>query len=314
LINNSFEANTGWQFGKTKLPGGYTGTIAHSGLRSVRLGNNNLGAPNIPSYSSISQRVSLARPGYTTATLSFWYYPISDMEAGDTQESILLDANTGRTLKVLWRGVENNQQWIHKEINIGRYLGRNVIVYFNVFNDGGVGRAAMYVDDVSLTICGPATPSPTATPFSQNPTAAPSPTIVFATATSGPQLSPTEVTTTTTPEGALPPMAIASITPLPSPEPTPVELTAPEPPSSFLQTAIRSLWYILIFVILALILAVAFLTIRLLWGQTTNEEGETRVTHEINSDANPTQALTPSPPEHIKEDTSPPSSFSEEDP
>ena len=294
LINGGFESSDGWQFGQTKLRGSYTGVIVHSGLRSVHLGNSDASQPNIYSYSSISQRVSLARPGYTTATLSFWYYPLSDMEPGDTQEAILLDANTGRTLKLLWRGVENYRQWIHKEIDVTRYLGRNVIVYFNVFNDGGTGRAAMYLDDVSLTICGAITPTPVGTPTpSQN-----SSTGAFVTITPSSTPSGTPIAAIVTPE-AEETSSLPEFIEIPAPniQPTvsfPVISSTPEPPPTFLQTALHGLWYILIFVVIALIIAIAFLMIGLLWGQMeSNENNAKKAVYEVGSDSPPTQELSP---------------------
>jgi nitrogen fixation-related uncharacterized protein len=301
LVNGGFESNDGWRFGDTKLRGSYTGAIFHTGLRSVRLGNDDYSRNNVQSYSSISQRAYLPHSGYTTATISFWYYPISDMEPGDKQELILLDAHTGRTIKVLWRTNENSRQWLHKEkIDVTRYLGRGIIVYFNVFNDGGAGRAAMYVDDVSLKVCGPApTPIPVqpSTPQIIQPTAAPiqpiPPTASFATAT--PTALFISPAASTTPADAAPG----------SPTPVQVWPTAiPTPPpgqtenASFWQTALNALWYILIFLIVILIIVIAFLMIRLLWGQMSDQGDEDAevnapVVTEASPEAPETQELTP---------------------
>ncbi len=312
LINGGFETGGGWVFGGTKLRGHYTGVIAHPpGVRSVRLGNDDYSRPNVRSYSSISQSVSLPGSGYTTATLSFWYYPLSDMDPGDAQEAILLDARTGRTIKVLWRANENHRQWLHKEIDLTGYLGRDVVVYFNVFNDGGAGRAAMYVDDVSLTVCGPA-PTPTRVQTqppqtSQSTATPPSPTLSLATTT------PTAIFIS--PIASVTP---AAITPSPGTEalaiaPTPVQqqtipiATANEKVTpTFWQTALNVFWYILIFFIIILILIIAVLMLRLLWGRMSGEEedeetaGEISVTRPVSPDESPTESLssdtTPPPP------------------
>ena len=288
LINGGFETDNGWSFGDTKLRGNYTSSIAHSGVRSVRLGNDDYNRPNKRAYSSVSQATTLTwQGGSPTATLSFWYYPMSDMEPGDSQEVILLDGNTGRTIKVLWRGNENYRQWLYREIDVSKYLGRNVIVYFNAFNDGGAGRIAMYLDDVSLRICGQVYPSPTPLP---QPTQPPPPPMQLTPTTdashplptpfptSGPAGTPPPFITTTPAEGVAPPVAVEpTLTPLitvqPPLAPTPGSPgTAPEQPKTFWQMALSALWYLLIFLVIILIVVIAFLMIRLLWGQQSGEE------------------------------------------
>ncbi len=153
LVNGDFEAWGGWIFGQTTLQGSFAAAQAHSGLRSVVLGNPNPAAPNYISYSSVRQKVTLPRGIYKTASLTFWHYTLSDGETGDYQEAIILDGRTGRTLAVLWRVNRNDGTWRQERIDLTRYLGRTIVVYFNVYNNGGSGRAAMYLDDVSLTIC-----------------------------------------------------------------------------------------------------------------------------------------------------------------
>ena len=185
LVNGGFEAWGGWTFGQTTLQGSFAAAQAHSGLRSVVLGNPNPAAPNYISYSSVRQKVTLPRGVYKTASLEFWHYTQSDGETGDYQEAVILDGRTGRTLAVLWRVNRNDRTWRQERIDLTRYLGRTITVYFNVYNNGGSGRAAMYLDDVSLTICadgtvgwpGPPTfaPPPAETPAIVT-TATPTPT------------------------------------------------------------------------------------------------------------------------------------------
>jgi len=282
LINGSFETGEGWTFGKTKLRGRYVTYITPiDGVRVVRLGNDDYSRPNIRSYSSISQSVFLNPNGNTSATLSFWYYPLSDMEPGDNQEVILLDARTGRTIDVLWRANENYRQWIPLEINLSPYLGRNVTIYFNVFNNGGAGRAAMYVDAVSLKLCGPAPTAPPVQPL----TPTPLPTIIAQVQTIPPtpgqppaSSTPTPTALFVSPVGTATPAATtqpptptqALQQPLVPPAPAPT----PEPPRTFWQTALNALWYLLIGFIIILILVIAFLMIRLLWGQMSESEEE----------------------------------------
>lgn len=175
LVNTSFENKKGWIFGNTLLKGGYSGINPHSGLRSILLGNANANQPNYDSFSSVRQRVTLPKRGYKTAWLQFWHYTISDGEEDDYQEVILLDGKSGKTLDILWRVNRNDQEWYSESFDLTRYLGKSLIVYFNVRNQGGFGRAAMYIDDVSLVLCpgvqqnsGAQTAPPTPTPIPPN--------------------------------------------------------------------------------------------------------------------------------------------------
>ncbi len=169
LVNGGFEGRKGWIFGNTLLKGGYVGTRVHGGDRAVVLGNPNPAQPNYVSYSSVRQRVKLPSSGYKTAWLQFWHYTMSDGEPGDYQELVLMNGKTGKTIEILWRVQRNDQEWQPELFDLTRYLGRDLVVYFNVRNQGGQGRAAMYLDDVSLVLCpsssaaaasGPHTPTP----------------------------------------------------------------------------------------------------------------------------------------------------------
>ena len=234
LVNGGFESDAGWVFGDTKLRGSYTAAIPPpEGMRAVRLGNDDYSRPNIRSYSSISQQTSLNLPGKTSATLTFWYYPMSDSDPGDAQEAILLKAQNESTIKVLWRVNENNRQWLHKDIDLTPYLGRDVIVYFNVFNDGGSGRAAMYLDNVSLMVCGPATsapaPPPTITPIPSAPTPIPPAPTTPPGQAPGPAPTTPPSFITVTPTLSPPPAGVPPTSPSTAPE-----LVTPAPTSDFL--------------------------------------------------------------------------------
>ncbi len=220
LVNPGFEGRKGWIFGNTRLKGAYSGSQKHSGDRSILLGNANPAQPNYDSYSSARQRVTLPKKGYKTAWLQFWHYTISDGEPDDYQELVLLDGRTGKTLEILWRDRRNEQAWVPELFDLTRYLGRSIIVYFNVRNQGGLGRAAMYIDDVSLVLC----PGSGAQAPSGPPTPTPIPPDRMVTAKP-----------TFTPE---PPTPAPTDTPLPTPTPTaaaPVDIL-PAPPSVITET------------------------------------------------------------------------------
>ncbi len=154
LLNTGFEQWGYWTFGRTQVQGSFAAVQVHAGLRSALLGNDNPHAPNYVSYSSVRQRVTLPRKTIKTAVLTFWHYTASDGEAGDYQEAVILDAYSGRTLEILWRENRNDRAWHPETRDLTRYLGKSILIYFNVYNNGGSGRASMYIDDVTLTICG----------------------------------------------------------------------------------------------------------------------------------------------------------------
>lgn len=214
LVNVGFEGRKGWIFGNTLLKGGYTGTQVHSGDRAIVLGNPNPAQPNYVSYSSARQRVKLPRSGYKTAWLQFWHYTMSDGEEDDYQEVILMDGNTGRTLEILWRVRRNDREWHSELFDLTRYMGRNLIIYFNVRNQGGEGRAAMYIDDVSLVLCpGSGNNAPSGSP---TPTPIPPNRMVTATPTSTPvPPTPTSLLPTDTPIVIASPTFFAPIAELP---------------------------------------------------------------------------------------------------
>ena len=260
LLNGGFEAGDGWRFGNTKLRGYYTSRAAHSGLRSAQLGNDGARS-NILSYSSISQRVNLP-PGYTSATLEFWHWDNTDQEPGDYQELLLLDGRTGRTLDILWRSNAATTQWRYEGFDISRYVGRDIIVYFNVFNNGGTGRASMWVDDVTLKACAPPTPT-SPPPTSASPgMGMPWPTVIV-------------ITSTAPGMGASPSPTVTSAVRLPSPtaaatRPAAQLAQTPTPPltsQSGTEGPLGLLWYLLIFAVIAMIFLMGYLIFRQIWSQ-----------------------------------------------
>ncbi|NOX63981.1 MAG: hypothetical protein GXP42_18870 [Chloroflexi bacterium] len=282
LKNTSFENWKAWYFGKTKQKGGYSGAQAHTGLRSARLGNVNPEAPNYKSYSSLRQRVTIPRGKYRTAELRFWHYTISDGDPGDRQELIILDARTGRTLEVLWRVNRNDREWREEVFDLTRYMGRSIIIYFNVYNNGEGGRAAMYVDDVTLGICpveGSAPPPPPPPSEPPTPTAVSEVIVIIATPI------PEVIVVPATPGGPTPIPEVIVMTPTPltpqpeeiNPTPTPdlvatvsmaltltpaaaiaaAETTA-TPPPTMAQRLVGAAAWLLAVVIMLIIIAIAF--------------------------------------------------------
>ncbi len=151
LVNGGFEEdNEVWYIGWTPRPAVYSTAVAHSGTRSMRLGITDQG--DYPSYSTIWQKVTIPFDA-SYATLSFWYYPLSqDVIEHDWQESLILDANFYSLAEVM-KVNSNSQTWTHHTFNLMSYRGQTIVIYFNVHNDGeGDLKTAMYLDDVSVAV------------------------------------------------------------------------------------------------------------------------------------------------------------------
>ena len=188
--------------------------VVHSGLRSLRAGID--GTVDKVSYSSGYQDVAIPA-GVTDATLSFWWHPISaegsmaaaaavapdralvqavlrgeapeGALAGDLQYVVLADQSGNILQTMLWtRSNARTWQWASYPVSKS-LIGRTVRVLFGVYNDGNGQSSVMFADDVALTTCKPATPTPTAT---ATPSATPTET-----RTPTPSSTPTETGTPT---------------------------------------------------------------------------------------------------------------------
>jgi len=183
------ELDNAWQHPTTPATAAYSTRYAHTGVQSLRTGID--GAADIYSYSSGNQYVTIPA-GAASATLTFWWYPISaegplaaaeasppDLRklqqamdglvpgeaaaAGDRQYVLLLDSG-GTILKSLLWTRSNARAWQKATFDLAAYRGMSLRIAFGTYNDGNGHSTAMYVDDVSLTACWPAPPRPTPTP------------------------------------------------------------------------------------------------------------------------------------------------------
>lgn len=177
ISNGGFEMDAAWYFGPTPAMPQYVTYTKHSGNRSVLLGITSGG--NVQSFSSARQTVTIPAAS-SQVRLSFWFYAMADSPATtDYMEVVLLDP-TGVILNKPWRSHNDSRVWNQLTFDLTPWRGQTVQVYFNVYNDGVGGRAAMFLDDVSLTACptgatvvptstatataGPATATPTPSP------------------------------------------------------------------------------------------------------------------------------------------------------
>ncbi|MGQ9839137.1 MAG: hypothetical protein ACUVR4_01110 [Anaerolineae bacterium] len=179
LDNGGFETDAGWQLGPTPAMPQYVTYTKHSGNRSLLLGIT--GGGNVQSFSSARQTVTIPAAS-AQVKLSFWFYAMADSPATtDYMEVVLLDP-AGAILNKPWRSHNDSRAWNQLTFDLTPWRGRTVQLYFNVYNDGVGGRAAMFLDDVSLAACptGP-TPAPTGTltattgPLTATPTPSPTP-------------------------------------------------------------------------------------------------------------------------------------------
>jgi hypothetical protein len=171
--NGGFEEAVAWIFPITASTAGYTASAAHAGTRSARFGllsgvtamhvpeprgpeRNILGemAPEGATYSSGYQTIRIP-DGARSAILSFWYFASTDDPGHDFQRALLLRPGTYEVLKQLMRVTEDERAWKRASFDLTAYRGREVVVYFEVYNDsnGAGGRTWMYLDDVSVMAC-----------------------------------------------------------------------------------------------------------------------------------------------------------------
>jgi hypothetical protein len=109
----------------------------------------------------------------TQATLEFWLFTqsssppyvtsfdsdidLSPMSADidDDRQVVLIVDNNLNELGRLVATRLNEQYWKFESHDLMAFKGQTVNVYFGSNNNGAGGVTAMYVDDVSLTVCSP---------------------------------------------------------------------------------------------------------------------------------------------------------------
>jgi hypothetical protein len=182
VSNRSFEWTGDWERPTGPRPADYTTDAAHTDTRSMRLG---IVPPTADTYSHspVYQEVVIPE-GASNPTLSFWYkahsqesprsnwkaynwdgYSPAKVIAGQTrakccgeldwQEMLILDADY-QVLSggVVMRQVQNDGLWKQITYDLSPYKGMTIVLYFNAINDGNGLRTWMYIDDVSINLCG----------------------------------------------------------------------------------------------------------------------------------------------------------------
>lgn len=175
ILNGGMERNEAWSFVGARPPA-YANERARSGLRSIRAGI--VAGPPVYSYSDARQWVTLP-PSSTlaSATLRLWRLsrsteatalaglPESTPGAGKLDNGVLpagalagdlqyiLIVHPNATYRWLLRERANRSTWEMSAHDLSSYAGQTIAVQFGVYNDSAGGITAMYVDDVTLTVC-----------------------------------------------------------------------------------------------------------------------------------------------------------------
>ena len=168
IINGGFEAtDLHWGLAGSALPPSYSTAKAHAGQRSLRLGI--VDSANLEASNHLYQDIALPDSAQHF-TLSFHYWAShEDTPGSDMQLLNIYETTTGVRLAQPWSRLSNEQTWQFEQIDLTHFRGRTLRIEFGVHNDGGGGRTALYLDEVSLLAC-----EPDATPFVTPPaTAAP---------------------------------------------------------------------------------------------------------------------------------------------
>ena len=170
IDDGGFETGGAWQLSGSPLAPAYIDYQKHSGARALRLGIDD--GQNVSGSSSARQTIDI--PGSDGAvTLSFWTYTFFTGAPGADFVQLDLLAPDGYTvLDRLWVDGNDSRAWSESTIDLTRWRGNTLQIYFTVFNDGLGSTAGMYLDDVSVQAC------PADTAASPTPSATPSPTPV----------------------------------------------------------------------------------------------------------------------------------------
>ncbi len=150
IVNGNFEAGnlTGWTVGGTLAPAIST-VQKHGGSFSALLGASAAPEPNGDSF--LSQDIALPA-SFTSATLTFWYWPASQDNINFDWQEAQIQTTSGSPLAQVMKVCQNTQAWTQVTYDLTPYKGQTIRIYFNAHGDGFGDLTYMYLDDVTLTI------------------------------------------------------------------------------------------------------------------------------------------------------------------
>ena len=170
IVNGGFESvGDAWEIPITNYPAAYSQAKVHSGAWSMRTG---IVDPDdeVVSYSDTYQEVYIPSDA-ESATLGFWLYPISQEAKRGYVETLLQPVGpfpgdhiladdlqyvlimVGSNYYFKWYDKRDSQAWEYRTLSLFEFAGQTISVDFGTYNDGYGGVTAMYVDDITLSIC-----------------------------------------------------------------------------------------------------------------------------------------------------------------
>ena len=216
LTNGGFEVKElAWQTFGAESPPAYTTSPVFSGEQAMRLGI--VEGANLAIINGVRQSAFLPNSA-SSLILGFHYRPIHESLPGDDLQYLdIYDANSGLKLYQLQGSLNNSPNWIFLQYDLTPLKGKTIRIEVGVRNDGGGGRTALIIDDLSLLSCdGGAVPTGTPTRLSvlATPTPTPTPANPFLTLTPTASVSPIPVIS---PTATLTPLVVTPPTPTPVP-------------------------------------------------------------------------------------------------
>jgi len=157
ILNGSFERDEGWGLPSEKSQPAAVALVgfeqAYRGARVAAL-NPAEGAKNPSGHAFLRQKVNIPK-NVTSAALRFMLYPFSHAKLdskGDSQLVLILDQHQ-KEKERLANLHSDERQWKSYQVDVSKYAGQTIWIYFGTYNNGKDGVAGLYVDDVSLQIC-----------------------------------------------------------------------------------------------------------------------------------------------------------------
>ncbi len=148
IVNGSFESPGEWQLPLSPRPAAYTDEQASEGSRSLRLGI----VPNdqtVYSDSRASQIVDLPADADSLVVLA----DIQRTAAGRGADRQYAQVRVGEDHYTLYDDSLDLPEWQAVAYDLTLLAGSRAELIFGTLNSGGLGRAAMYVDNVRLYAC-----------------------------------------------------------------------------------------------------------------------------------------------------------------
>jgi osmoprotectant transport system substrate-binding protein len=151
VLNGDFERDEAWELPGTSGTSQYRTEVAHSGIRAMQLGS--LINDDYVSHSLTKQLLQIPS-NVESATLSYWYYPVSQNPSeGEEQGALIYSGDESFVWRKLQEGASNEQAWIKQEHDLSALIGEEIYLYFYLNSNGDGWTSAMYLDEVSLQIC-----------------------------------------------------------------------------------------------------------------------------------------------------------------